>query len=104
MSKHAVQSAALNLLDHLPREQITDELLAKIIEFDEEKRAMAGSELLPAHVRVELQGRLTSVCEYVDASSGERASTRKALGKGSAARGQRQQNSREVARTRNDRF
>ena len=97
------QSAALNLLDHLPREQVTDELLAKIIEFDEEKRAMAESELLKAHVRVELQGRLTSVWEYVEASSAERASKRKAVEKGSAARGQRQQSSREVDRTRSTR-
>ena len=80
------QGAVLNLLDHLPREQVPDELLAKIIAFDDEKRVMAEGQALQPHVRAELQGRLTSVREYVGASSGERASKRKTVETGSAAR------------------
>ena len=80
------QGAVLNLLDHLPREQVPDELLTKIIAFDDEKRVMAEGQTLQPHVREELQGRLTSVREYVDASSGERASKRKTVETGSVAR------------------
>ena len=80
------QGAVLNLLDHLPKEQVTNELLTKIIAFDDEKRVMAEGQTLQPHVREELQGRLTSVREYVGASSGERASKRKTVETGSAAR------------------